>query len=90
MQLPPPTVALAHALRHADFADAVSMEVLHREVSRYAAVLRSMAAPPHVVAGMIREVVDDSLATRVVPVRTSENRMRLLRLAEEWSAAPGR
>ena len=90
MQLPPPTVALAHALRHADFADAVSMERLHREVSLYASVLRSMAAPPHVVAGMIREVVDDSLATRVVPVRTSENRMRLLRLAEEWSAPPGR
>lgn len=89
MQLPPPTAALAHALQHADFADAASMESLRREVARYASVLRSMAAPPAVVARVIRGVVDDSLATRVVPVRTSENRMLLLQLAEEWSAASG-
>ncbi|HJU90414.1 MAG TPA: hypothetical protein VJ672_13545 [Gemmatimonadaceae bacterium] len=88
MQLPPPTAALTHALRHADFADAASMDQLQRQVALYASVLRSMAVPASVVAGMIRGVVDDSLATREVPVRTSENRTRLLRLAEEWSAPP--
>ena len=90
MQLPSPTDALAYALRHADFADEASMTRLQREVAHYAALLRSTAAPPSVVSGMIRGAVDDSLSTRLVPVRTSENRTRLLRLAEEWSQTPAR
>jgi hypothetical protein len=88
VQLPSPSATLESALRLADFADAASMSTLQREVTLYAFALRAASAPPSVVAGMVRGIVDDSLPVRVVPIRTSESRARLLRLAEEWSAAP--
>jgi hypothetical protein len=88
MRLPPPSADLTRALRHADFANPASMGVLRDEVASYARALREATASPSVVFATVRGVVDDSLSTRVIPIRTSEDRNRLLALAADWSARP--
>ena len=88
MRLPPPPPALHHAMRIADFANASSMRALQIEVTRYARALRDAAASPSLVSATVRGVIDDSLPTRAITIRTSEDRARLLALAAEWSAGP--
>ena len=87
-QLPAPTPELQRALHLSHFADAASMRTLQAEVTGYARALRAAMLSQSVVNRMIRALVDDSIPTRAVPIRTSEDRARLLALAAEWSAAP--
>jgi hypothetical protein len=61
---------------------------LRVEVASYAQALREATASPSVVRDTVRAVVDDSLSTRLVPIRTSEARNRLLALTADWSARP--
>jgi hypothetical protein len=72
----------------ADFANPTSMHDLQVELATYAGTLRAATVPQSVVNSTIRALVDDSLPTRVVVIRTSEDRARLLALAVAWSAAP--
>jgi hypothetical protein len=64
------------------------MRTLQIELAAYAHALRAAMLSPAVVNRMVRALVDDSLPGRAVPIRTSEDRSRLLALAAEWSAAP--
>lgn len=64
------------------------MHTLQTELTGYARALRAAMVSQPVVNRMIRALVDDSLPSRAVPIRTSEDRTRLLALAAEWSAAP--
>jgi hypothetical protein len=88
LQLPSPTPELRRALQFSHFADGASMLTLQAELTSYARALRACMASQAVVERTIRAVVDDSLPTRAVPIRTSEDRTRLLTLAAEWCAAP--
>jgi hypothetical protein len=65
------------------------MATLEAELTEYARALRASRQSQPVVDRMIRALVDDSLPTRAVPIRTSEDRTRLLALAAKWCAAPG-
>lgn len=87
-QLPAPTLELQRALHFSQFADDASMRTLQTELTAYARALRGAMVSQAVVNRMIRALVDDSLPNRAVPIRTSEDRSRLLALAAEWSAAP--
>ena len=87
-QLPGPTPELQRALHLSQFTDGASMETLQTELAGCARALRAAMVSQPVVERMIRALVDDSLPTRAVPIRTSEDRARLLALAAEWSAAP--
>ncbi len=87
-QLPGPTPELQRALHLSQFTDGASMRTLQAELAGYARTLRAAMVSQPVVDRMIRALVDDSLPTRAVPIRTSEDRTRLLALAAEWSAAP--
>jgi hypothetical protein len=86
--LPAPPPALMSALAVADFANPASMQALELEVTTYARALRASSARQPVVESTVRAVVDDSLPRRVLPIRTSEDRTRLLALTAAWSAAP--
>lgn len=86
MHLPTPPPELYRAMRHADFADTESMRTLETEVTRFARALRAADAPQSRVLFEVRGLVDDALPTRLVPLRTSEDRARLLALAERWCA----
>jgi hypothetical protein len=88
MRLPLPPLDLLRALQVADFANASSMHALEVEVTTYARALREVRAPQSVVAATVRALVDESLPTRLVTIRTSEDRARLLALAAAWSAEP--
>ena len=68
--------------------DGASMRTLQVELVAYAHALREAMLSQVVVSRMIRALVDDSLPSRAVPIRTSEDRTRLLALAAEWSTAP--
>ena len=87
-QLPAPTPELQRALLLSQFADDASMRTLQTELTAYARALRAAMVSQAVVNRIIRALVDDSLPNRAVPIRTSEDRSRLLALAAEWSAAP--
>jgi hypothetical protein len=88
MRIPPLPPELSVTLRLADFANEPSMQALRRAIASYAQTLRDAAVSPSVVSATVRGVVDDSLTTRVIPIRTSEDRTRLLALAADWSAKP--
>jgi hypothetical protein len=88
MSLPLPPAELQQALRFADFTNATSMQALELAVRAYARALRAATATPWLVASTVRALVDDSLPLRVIPIRTSEDRTRLLALAADWCAAP--
>lgn len=88
-QLPDPRPELHRALQLSQFDDGASMRTLQVELVAYAHALRAAMLSQVVVSRMIRALVDDSLPSRIVPIRTSEDRTRLLALAAEWSAAPG-
>jgi hypothetical protein len=75
-------------MRIADFANATSMRALEIEVATYARALRDATAPQSVVNSTVRALIDESLPTRIVTIRTSEDRARLLALAAQWSARP--
>jgi hypothetical protein len=64
------------------------MRTLQTELTAYARALRAAMVSQPVVNRMIRALVDESLTSRAVPIRTSEDRTRLLGLAAEWTAAP--
>ena len=64
------------------------MRALQDAVTTYARALRVATASQSVISSTVRAVVDDSLPTRVVVIRTSEDRARLLALVAEWSALP--
>ena len=88
MTLPAPTPELHRAMQIADFASPPSMRALQDAVTTYARALRVATASQSVISSTVRAVVDDSLPTRVVVIRTSEDRARLLALVAEWSALP--
>lgn len=88
MRMPAPPPELHRAMQIADFANPTSMHDLQVELATYAGTLRAATVPQSVVNSTIRALVDDSLPTRVVVIRTSEDRARLLALAVAWSAAP--
>jgi hypothetical protein len=88
MRLPAPPPELHHAMQVADFANPTSMHALESAVATYAGALRAATVPQSLVSSTIRALVDDSLPTRLVTIRTSEDRARLLALAVVWSTAP--
>ena len=89
MPLPNPSPELHRAMQLADFANAASMLALQFELTAYARTLRAADASQVMVTSTVRALVDESLPRRVVPIRTSEDRNRLLALAAEWSGGSG-
>ena len=75
-------------MQGADFASPTSMRTLQDAVTSYARALRAATASQSLITATVRALVDDSLPTRIVVIRTSEDRARLLALAAEWSAVP--